>query len=97
METVDRTAMSKALYPVLLELKSAGASEAALHNIIAASAEGYAFPTNLDLDQPIGGLAPQSQAELVAEHLARSGSPAELNEALDAQGARRLGTGFPPA
>lgn len=97
METVDRTAMSKALYPVLLELKSAGASEAALHNIIAASAEGYAFPTNLDLDQPIGGLAPQSQAELVAEHLARSGSPAELNEALDAQGARRLGTGFPLA
>ncbi|QXQ10862.1 phytanoyl-CoA dioxygenase family protein [Paeniglutamicibacter sp. Y32M11] len=97
METVDRTAMSKALYPVLLELKSAGSSEAALHNIIAASAEGYAFPTNLDLDQPIGGLAPQSQAELVAEHLARSGSPAELNEALDAQGARRLSTGLPTA
>ena len=27
-------------------------------NVIAACAEGYAFPTNLDLDQPVDGLAP---------------------------------------
>ena len=27
------------------------------------SADGYSFPTNLDLDQPIDGLAPPTQAE----------------------------------
>jgi ectoine hydroxylase-related dioxygenase (phytanoyl-CoA dioxygenase family) len=36
-----------------------------LHNVVAASAEGYAFPTNLDRDQPIDGLAPETQADLV--------------------------------
>lgn len=90
METVDRTAMSKALYPALLELKAAGTPQAVLDNVIAASAEGYAFPTNLDNDQPIGGLAPQSQADLVREYLGRGAAPAELNQALDAQGSRRL-------
>ncbi|MDQ0092250.1 phytanoyl-CoA dioxygenase family protein [Paeniglutamicibacter psychrophenolicus] len=89
METVDRTAMSKALYPVLLGMKSSGASQKALKNIVASSAEGYAFPTNLDRDQPIGGLAPQSQAELVLEHLGRSASHVALDGALDAQESRR--------
>ena len=55
METVDRVAMCRALFPVLLEKKAAGASESDLDNVIAASAEGYAFPTNLDRDQPIDG------------------------------------------
>ena len=32
---------------------------------MAASAEGYPFPTNLDLDQPVDGLTPVTQAELV--------------------------------
>src|SRR3954449_3842332 len=65
METVDRTAMCRALYPVLRAQKAAGAAEHVLRNVVAASAEGYAFPTNLDRDQPIGGLAPETQAELV--------------------------------
>ena len=38
-------------------------------NVIAASAEGYPFPTNLDLDQPIGSLNPETQAELVRSAL----------------------------
>ena len=64
METVDRTATVQALYPVLRSFPGSAA------NVIAASAEGYAFPTNLDRDQPIGGLAPQTQAELVRKALA---------------------------
>jgi len=40
-----------------------------IDNVIAASAEGYAFPTNLDRDQPIGGLAPPTQADLVTKAL----------------------------
>jgi ectoine hydroxylase-related dioxygenase (phytanoyl-CoA dioxygenase family) len=65
MESVDRTAMCEALFPVLAGLKAAGHPERELRNIVASAAEGYAFPTNLDRDQPIGGLAPQTQAELV--------------------------------
>ena len=42
----------------------------ALDNVIAASAEGYAFPTNLDRDQPVDGLAPPTQADLVRQALA---------------------------
>jgi ectoine hydroxylase-related dioxygenase (phytanoyl-CoA dioxygenase family) len=69
MESVDRVAMSLALYPVLARRKAAGAGERELRNVVAASAEGYAFPTNLDRDQPVGGLAPQTQAELVWQAL----------------------------
>jgi ectoine hydroxylase-related dioxygenase (phytanoyl-CoA dioxygenase family) len=71
MESVDRVAMSLALYPALQKLLAAdtlGAAEAA--HAIAACAEGYAFPTNLDLDPPLGGLAPQSQAALMHQALA---------------------------
>jgi len=30
--------------------------------VIASTAEGYSFPTNLDSDPPINGLAPETQA-----------------------------------
>ena len=89
METVDRTAMSRALFPVLLELRGSGAEERALRNVVAASAEGYAFPTDLDQDQPVGGLAPQTQAELVWRALQESWSPETLGKELDAHAARR--------
>ncbi len=58
METVDRSAMSIALLPALQSMAHGGASATAIGNVIAACAEGYAFPTNLDLDQPTDGLAP---------------------------------------
>lgn len=32
--------------------------------MIAATAEGYSFPTNLDLAPPTNGLAPETQAAL---------------------------------
>lgn len=69
MDAVDRSAMLRALYPALRALATDGDSRA-VANVIAASAEGYAFPTNLDLDQPITGLAGETQAELVARALA---------------------------
>ena len=89
METVDRTAMSRALFPVLLELRGSGAEERALRNVVAAAAEGYAFPTDLDQAQPVGGLAPQTQAELVWRALREAGSPWALGKELDAHAARR--------
>ena len=59
-----------------------------LDNVIAASAEGYAFPTNLDRDQPIGGTAPQTQADLVRQAVAEGWTPEAFESALDAQAAR---------
>lgn len=91
MEAIDRTAMVKALYPALLAAQSDGTLPPDLiENVIAASAEGYAFPTNLDRDPPLGGLAPKSQAALLREALAGVWPPNQLATALDAQAAKRL-------
>ena len=89
MESVDRAAMSIALYPVLARRKAGGAGERELRNVVAASAEGYAFPTNLDRDQPVGGLAPQTQAELVWQALQEGWDTATLAAGLRAHTDRR--------
>ena len=59
-------------------------------NAVAASAEGYSFPTNLDRDPPIGGMAPKSQQDLMRQAL-KENWPAEVfvNEA-EAQAWRKL-------
>jgi ectoine hydroxylase-related dioxygenase (phytanoyl-CoA dioxygenase family) len=91
MESIDRTAMVKALYPVLRRAKHNGSLRPAqIANAIAASAEGYAFPTNLDRDPPIGGMAPKSQAALVHEALDGDWEEDRLATALDAQVEKRL-------
>ncbi|MFW0792295.1 phytanoyl-CoA dioxygenase family protein [Gordonia sp. CPCC 205515] len=69
MDAVDRSAMVRALYPALVKLAETG-DDRAVRNVIASSAEGYAFPSNLDLDQPITGLHGETQAELVARAVA---------------------------
>lgn len=89
METVDREAVANAVYPVLLKRKSEGASDAWLANVIAASAEGYPFPTNLDSDPPVDGLAPPSQAEIVRRALHEEWTPEALRAELRAGTERR--------
>ncbi|CAL9356435.1 phytanoyl-CoA dioxygenase family protein [Streptomyces sp. enrichment culture] len=89
METVDREAVVGAVYPVLLARKTEGASEQWLENVIAASAEGYPFPTNLDNDPPVEGLAPPSQADVVRRALREGWTPRALRDALRAATARR--------
>ncbi len=90
MEALDRTAMVKAVYPVLLDMRRAGRPDGELANIVNATAEGYAFPTNLDRDQPIGSLAPPSQVDTVLAALADGLSATELDDILDAQNERRI-------
>ncbi len=91
MESVDRTRMIKALFPVLRRRAGTGGlSAAAIDNVIAASAEGYSFPTNLDHDPPVGGLAPSSQQDLVRDALAAGWDEAKFEAALEAQQGRRL-------
>ena len=66
METVDRELVSTSIYDDLMKAHIAeGWDRREIDNVIAASAEGYAFPTNLDRDQPIDGLAPPTQADLM--------------------------------
>ena len=89
MESVDRQRMCDALFPTLLQLKASGMAETKLRNIVAACAEGYAFPTNLDRDQPVGGMAPQTQAELVWQAVAEQWDPSTFRRGLAAHTARR--------
>lgn len=91
METVDRVKMSAALYPVLAALSASGALSAGeAANAIASCAEGYSFPTNLDRDPPLGGLAPKTQAQLMHEALAGKWSDEDFRNALGAQAQRKL-------
>lgn len=80
MESVNRTAMSKAVFPALQQ----GADMLNTANVIAATAEGYPFPTNLDRNPPIGGLAPKTQAEYLTEAVQDGWDFAKLSETLDA-------------
>jgi ectoine hydroxylase-related dioxygenase (phytanoyl-CoA dioxygenase family) len=80
METVNRTAMARAVFPVLRQ----GGSGIDVANVIAATAEGYPFPTNLDRNPPIGGLAPKSQAEYLAQAVREGWTDAMLDQALTA-------------
>ena len=87
LERIDRTAMTRALYPVLRDLGLAGRDRAA---VIGAAAEGYPFPTNLDTDPPIGGLASESQAELLVRALDEGMSEATFEAALTENQMKRL-------
>ena len=85
MESVDRRRVVEAVYPALLARKAAGMPPARVGDVVAASAEGYAFPTNLDRDQPVSGMSPETQADLVRRALGEAISPEELSERLAAQ------------
>jgi hypothetical protein len=54
---------------------------------IASTAEGYAFPTNLDRDPPVGGLAPETQAAFYARALQDGMNPDVFGTHLDAMAA----------
>ncbi|MDQ1050216.1 phytanoyl-CoA dioxygenase family protein [Streptomyces sp. V4I2] len=89
METVDREAVANAVFPVLLRRRAEGAGQEWLENVIAASAESYPFPTNLDSDPPVAGLAPPSQADAVRRALRETWTPEGLRDELRAGAERR--------
>ncbi len=79
METIDRHGMCLATYQALSKAIEPIASAA-----IAAIAEGYAFPTNLDRDPPVGGNAPRSQADILRQALSDKWSFDALEGELEA-------------
>ena len=91
MEAINRERMSTRLFPALKVMLAEGRIDAAsADNAIASTAEGYSFPTNLDHDPPLGGLAPKTQAPLFREALAEGWCAEDVNLALAAQAQKKL-------
>jgi ectoine hydroxylase-related dioxygenase (phytanoyl-CoA dioxygenase family) len=78
IETVNRGRMARAVFPVL----RAGGAGIDVANVIAASAEGYSFPTNLDRNPPVGGMAPRTQADHLAQAVREGWTEARLESVL---------------
>ncbi|TBX99950.1 phytanoyl-CoA dioxygenase family protein [Rhizobium laguerreae] len=89
METVNRERMTARLFPALKALQGR-LSPDEIANAVAACAEGYSFPTNLDRDPPLGGLAPKTQAQLMHEALKEGWSDAAFTAALAEQAGKKL-------
>jgi ectoine hydroxylase-related dioxygenase (phytanoyl-CoA dioxygenase family) len=90
IEIVDRTRMSRTLYPTLARLKNDGTLKTdEIDNVIAACAEGYPFPANLDIDSPLSGMAPESQQELMSRALRESWDAEKFDHALQEQADRK--------
>jgi len=90
MESVNRERVVNAIYPALLTAINDGMPLDLRDHVVAASAEGYAFPSNLDRDQPVGGMAPPSQADLVRTALAERWTSDVLAERLAHQAWTKL-------
>jgi len=86
LERVNRVTMCKQTYPVLA---ASSLTDTETRAIVASIAEGYPFPTSLDTDPPVGGLAPKSQQQLMHEGLAENWSAEKFNDELDAREAKR--------
>ncbi|PDT16871.1 phytanoyl-CoA dioxygenase [Rhizobium sp. J15] len=89
METVNRERMSGRLFPALKTLRGK-LSAGEIANAVVACAEGYSFPTNLDRDPPLGGLAPKTQAQLMHEALREGWSDEAFTAALAEQAKKKL-------
>ena len=90
IESVDRARIAKTVYGPLKTLKENGELNAReIDDVVAATAEGYSFPTNLDFDPPIGGMAPASQQDLMRQALMEGWDGARFAERVDEQIARK--------
>ncbi|MFZ4827598.1 MAG: phytanoyl-CoA dioxygenase family protein [Phototrophicaceae bacterium] len=90
METVNTTRMVLTVYPTLLaRLEQETLTEQELNHLVAAVANGYSFPTNLDSDPPIGGNAPQTEQQLLRVALQEKWTLEQLTAALSAYSNRR--------
>ena len=91
METVDRDKMCKLLYPHAVRARKVNRLSAAeLSAAIAATAEGYSFPTNLDRDPPTNGLAPETQAAFFHRAVSEGVEQRIFNERLDQMTSARM-------
>jgi ectoine hydroxylase-related dioxygenase (phytanoyl-CoA dioxygenase family) len=91
METIDRRKMCKLLYLHAVKAQKNGTlSPSELSASIAATAEGYSFPTNLDRDPPKGGLAPETQQAYFARAITQGAPLQDFAKHLDLMEANQL-------
>ncbi len=88
LENIDRAGMCRAAYPAVMAAKKS-LDPLALDALLSATAEGYPFPTNLDTDPPVGGLAPESQKAFFARALNKGLSLSEFAAGLDRMAAKQ--------
>lgn len=90
IEIVDRSRITLAVYDDLTRLLKSGTITAReADNVVAATAEGYPFPANLDIDSPLSGMAPPSQQDVLRQALAEDWPMAKLEEEIAVQNGRK--------
>ncbi len=90
MESIDTYTIAAAVYGPLRDLADRGRlSPAEVQAAIAASADGYSFPSNLDSDPPRDGMSPESAQQLMARALRSGWTQTEFADALAAHRGRR--------
>ncbi|WCN08168.1 phytanoyl-CoA dioxygenase family protein [Marinomonas mediterranea] len=90
MESIDREAMMNAVYPILLQMRnSEQLTEQEGEAVIQAVADGYSFPTNLDRDPPLDGLAPETEQAFMSRAIKECMDSACFAETLREIKARR--------
>lgn len=90
MESMDRASMVIALYPELLKASADGRmSPGEIDCAVSMAADGYAFPTNLDSDPPLDGLAPATQCDVTREAVRNATSPERFAQLVSEQTGRR--------
>ena len=90
METIDRSKMCVLTYPSAVKhFNEETLSISEIKAAIASTAEGYSFPTNLDNDPPVGGLAPETQQALFLRALESKMAKAEFENQLKLMESRK--------
>ena len=91
MENVDRLKMSLTIFPILLQMvQFKELSDTQCHHVLTSCCEGYPFPTNLDQDPPIGGLAPPAQFDLVKQAIQENWTHSQLVSVLNKNFQKKL-------
>ena len=90
IEIVDRSRITLAVYEELQLLQESGTLSAReVDTAVAATAEGYPFPANLDIDSPLSGMAPPSQQDVLRQALAEGWELSRLKQAIAEQNGRK--------
>jgi hypothetical protein len=91
MESVDRIKMTKLIYQVLLDRKKYHQiSPTETKAVWASVIDGYAFPTNLDLDSPMEGLVTENLWTLMERALNEEWPCDRFNKCLNDSAIRRI-------
>lgn len=86
IEIVDRSRITLAVFEDLKQLLASGTMTIReADNVVAATAEGYPFPANLDIDSPLSGMAPPSQQDILRQALAENWTQTRLEQQIGEQ------------